>query len=444
VKILLAQKLTYIPALSGATKEDRLLLEGLAERKHSCRVVTLASAVPGAKGRAQFLNELAARGIKFSSSSSAVDIFHYKGVEVHAVSDGFQLCAHLVDQIRQFEPTWTLVSEDPLYLCLAAALEVSPSRVVYMAHSQATLPFGPECFVADPMKAGLLQQAAGIIPVSNYLKGYIQQWSGLQSTLLPIPIYGTGPFPRFGCFDNGFVTMVNPSAIKGVTIFLELARRLPDVQFAAVPTWATTNTDRVALEQFQNVRVLEPVENIDEIFAQTRILLVPSLWGEAFGKIVVEAMLRGIPVLASNAGGLPEAKLGIDYLLPVRPIERYLDRIDDRLLPVPVVPDQDIGPWLEALQKLLSDRGHYDRLSAASREAALRYVSSLELTPVEDFLEDLAPAAASAVYDGGVAKTGQHDQKTEESPELPENLSPERLELLKLLLTDNTDRDSQP
>ena len=86
MKILLAQKLTYFPALSGATKEDRFLLEGLAERKHSCRVVTLASAVPGAKGRAQFLGELEVRGIKISSSSSAVDIFHYKGVEVHAVS----------------------------------------------------------------------------------------------------------------------------------------------------------------------------------------------------------------------------------------------------------------------------------------------------------------------------------------------------------------------
>ena len=47
----------------------------------------------------------------------------------------------------------------------------------------------------------------------------------------------------------------------------------------------------------------------------TRILLVPSLWGEAFGLVVVEAMLRGIPVLASNVGGLVEAKLGVDYIL---------------------------------------------------------------------------------------------------------------------------------
>ena len=37
-------------------------------------------------------------------------------------------------------------------------------------------------------------------------------------------------------------------------------------------------------------------------------------------RIVVEAMLRGVPVIASNTGGLPEAKLGVPYVLPVTPI----------------------------------------------------------------------------------------------------------------------------
>jgi thioesterase domain-containing protein len=344
----------------------------------------------GPRGYAQFLNELAAREISVTSAAPEVVVFHHKGVEVHTVADARDLYAQTLNQICEFKPTWTLVSEDITFVLLKAALEASPSRVVYMSHTPSALPFGPDCFFADPINTELLRQAAGVITVSSYLKEYIRRWGGVESVVIPFPVYGSGPFPCFGCFDRDCVTMVNPSAIKGISIFIELARRLPDVPFAAVPTWATTNADRAALEQLPNVQLMKPAEDVDEIFAQTRVLLVPSLWREAFGLTVVEAMLRGIPVLASNSGGLPEAKLGTDYVLPVRPIERYEERCDDRQLPVPVVPEQDIGPWLDALCSLLSDRALYERQSAAACEAALKFVSGLSVAPFEDFLIRLA------------------------------------------------------
>ena len=100
--------------------------------------------------------------------------------------------------------------------------------------------------------------------------------------------------------------------------------------------------------------------------------------------------LRGIPVLASNYGGLVEAKLGTDYLLPVHPIERFEDYLDENMLPVPLVPKQEIGPWQNALSRLLSDRALHERQSAAAHDAALRFVSSLGVEPFEDFLLRLA------------------------------------------------------
>lgn len=44
----------------------------------------------------------------------------------------------------------------------------------------------------------------------------------------------------------------------------------------------------------------------DELFAQVDGLVVPSLWREPFGRVVVEANAHGVPVLASRMGGLPE------------------------------------------------------------------------------------------------------------------------------------------
>jgi glycosyltransferase involved in cell wall biosynthesis len=41
-------------------------------------------------------------------------------------------------------------------------------------------------------------------------------------------------------------------------------------------------------------------------YRQAGIVLVPSLWPENFGYAVVEAMGYGLPVLASNVGGIPE------------------------------------------------------------------------------------------------------------------------------------------
>lgn len=440
MKILLFQSLPYLSSGGGLPKGTRAMLEGLAERGHSCQVVASASNPQDFETDEKFLAGLADRGIRVLPSPPGVAVFHLRGVEVHAVMDLSQLRAHGVRQIHEFEPTWTLVPEEPTYSLLKAALEASPSRVVYLAYSSALLGLGPMCFYPMPVKKELLRQAAGIIAVSNYLKGYIQRWAGLESVAVPsmitIPslVYGPGPFPYFGCFDKGFVTMINPCAYKGIAIFLALAQAMPDVQFAAVPTWGTTKADRVALEQLPNIQLLGATADIDKIYAQTRVLLVPSLWDEALGVVATEAMLRGIPVLASNAGGLPEAKHGVDYVLPIRPVERYDGRLNDRMLPVSEVPEQEVGPWLEALQEVLSDRVCYERLSRASREASLAFVSKLGAFLYEDYLETLVPLSQSDRR--GVSQIREQDTGTDtlNHSGLAGTLSPERRAFLALRL----------
>ena len=175
----------------------------------------------------------------------------------------------------------------------------------------------------------------------------------------------------------------------GISIFLALAAGLPQISFAAVPTWGTTADDRASLLKHANVTLRAPTDDTDAIYSEARVLLVPSLWDEAFGKVVIEAMIRGIPVIASMVGGLPEAKLGIDYILPVSPITQYFRRLDECLVPLPVVPPQDISPWLSALGALIKDQDQCNRLGRASRSAALNYISESGPERFEQFLRGL-------------------------------------------------------
>jgi glycosyltransferase involved in cell wall biosynthesis len=200
------------------------------------------------------------------------------------------------------------------------------------------------------------------------------------------------PFARFGCFDRGAVLMINPCQVKGIGIFIELARAFPEIPFAALVGWGTSAADRKELALLTNVQVIESVGDIDEVLAETRVLLMPSLWYEGFGLIAMEAMLRAVPVISSDSGGLVEAREGAGFVIPVRRIERYLPEFDEVHMPRPVIPEQNLKPWTEALGSLLHDRDLYDAESQRCRAAALRFVSRLDESGLEKLLLSLLPS----------------------------------------------------
>ena len=110
---------------------------------------------------------------------------------------------------------------------------------------------------------------------------------------------------------------------------------------------------------------------------------------------MVEAMLRGIPVVASDAGGLVEAKLGTHFVIPVRLIQNYEHAFDDQGLPKPQLPQQDIEPWARAIHSLVSDRALFETEAQASQRAALDFVARLHPADFEEFLASLTPLGSS-------------------------------------------------
>jgi glycosyltransferase involved in cell wall biosynthesis len=183
--------------------------------------------------------------------------------------------------------------------------------------------------------------------------------------------------------------MLNPCTVKGIDIFLGIADRMIDVQFAAVPGWGTTTVDLDRLSLRPNITIVPPNDDIYSILATTKVLLFPSLWDEAFGRTIVEAMLCGVPVIASHVGGTAEAKLGVPYLIPVRPIERFLNTFEGRNVPKAVVPEQDLNLWINALHLLLHSASHYNELKDQSASVAREYVASLHDRAIDTIISDI-------------------------------------------------------
>jgi glycosyltransferase involved in cell wall biosynthesis len=387
VRILLAHNSAYYPSFGGGEKSNRLLMAALAARGHQVRVLARVAEY-GGDAHTRLAHDLERRGISVSSHAEDIQ-FMLEGVDVRVFTRGLALRTWASAHMQASHPDIILTStDDPAHLMLTAALQVHDARVIYLVRAIIALPFGPASSLPSSTRSDTLRRTDGSAAVSEYVAQYAREWGGLGTVHVPISLPDRIIFPNLGNFDNRFVTMVNPCAGKGLAVFLALAWHFPDVRFAAVPTWGTTEADLAALRALPNITTLLPTDNIDDIFRQTRVVVVPSLWAEARSRVTLEALARAIPVLASNVGGMAEAMLGLDYVLPVNPVTRYRPSVDELMVPVMEIPQQDPQPWIEVLGRLLSDRVHYDDLSARSRATALAYARGVTVEPFEAYLKD--------------------------------------------------------
>jgi glycosyltransferase involved in cell wall biosynthesis len=268
------------------------------------------------------------------------------------------------DEVHSFRPD--------ILLCYGG-LEVDSARYLRAHRQGVKLVFAlhNEGYLS---KADFFRPFSAVLTPSQYLSGVYLATLGVPSTALPIPLELEDVVAEGR--DPIFTTMINPSREKGLMFVARLAEEIslqrPDLAMLFVESRGSAGRLVQAglaagfdLRTHENLMLSPPVGQPREIYAATRVLLVPSLWNEPAGRVAAEALLNGIPPLVSDRGGLTEICNGAGFVLP---IPATITPRDTRPVDSSVV-----QPWIDIIARLEDDQEFYLIQSERARQASQIY-----------------------------------------------------------------------
>lgn len=254
---------------------------------------------------------------------------------------------HKVDEVvRRFRPDVAVVQSTHPELLIDA---LSPTGIPLLAYFHEVEEIGHLGFLRD--------SGIPVLANSEFTARRLAEVCGLQSdVVLPLVIaeqYRTQAQPKR-------VLFVNTTQRKGVEVAFAVARLRPDIPFEFVVNWTHKPPQlaelRARAAAAGNIILHPPTQDMRPVYARAKILLAPSQWEEAWGRVATEAHVNAIPVLGSDRGGLPQAIGPGGVILPA---------------------DAPAEAWAAALGRLWDDAGAY----AAASDAARAYAARGEIQP---------------------------------------------------------------
>jgi len=193
-----------------------------------------------------------------------------------------------------------------------------------------------------PLKLDLAEGSeyapTAIISTSNFVKEYVSKlWNRESNIIKPLVEIENYTIKKedLDPSKNNLIFMFNPLQRKGGLVFKEIAKKLPSERFGTVLGWSSLKDkddsnnfsseyikrvtesegstfdgsllSYVSFDDCENVKVFPSEDDPRALYEQMKVLLIPSQWEEAFGRVAIEAMVNGIPVIASNVAGLKDS-----------------------------------------------------------------------------------------------------------------------------------------
>ena len=160
------------------------------------------------------------------------------------------------------------------------------------------------------------------------------------------------PLNKFICLFVGRLVLV-----KGVRELLEAAKLTPEIVFVITGDGPLAEEVRDSANENQNVIFIGPLNNkeVAICYNAADVLILPSIHEEGFGRVILESLSSGTPVIGSDRGAIPEVlddKVGI--LIDINPLSIK-----------------------KTVEHLAHDRIHLQRLTTNARSYALSKFSEI-------------------------------------------------------------------
>lgn len=311
--------------------------------------------------------------------------------------------ARLRSVVREFRPDAALVSHFAFHLspAILPALQRVPTIISVMDYKYVCplgsklLPDGTICrvpagavcrqggcvsglhWLRDQPRYALLRMALGrasrIVCPSRWMQGELSR-NGVESDCIPLPVSGpTTGFARTPARHPTFVFVGRLSREKGVDLLLRafgaVVRNHAGARLRVVgdgPLEAETHALAATLGLSSSVDFTGrlPRSGVEAMLADAWALVAPSTWAEPYGMVVAEAILCGVPVVATSTGGFAETvDPGVSGLLVPNGDRAGLERALDDVASGRAFPQHSIaGDATARLAERLRPDRHVQRL----------------------------------------------------------------------------------